>query len=804
MMKRLITCMLLLLSHTVVFAEEEIRFPMFTDVFYFRPASSVFGAEALWCNPAALSEYKSRSFQLIGEIKDGYVGRNWGTVSNERSFALAYRQIYLPHETDIQEYIGGVGFSAGKKLALGASYRKFTRGPDQIDNKHLWTIGSLMRMGENLTFAAVGTNLNRNRIDGIRSRIEWEFSAASRSRNGKFTASASAFVSSNLSNEKPHWIFTGEYTAAKGILLTASIESDRSWQAGARVNLEHYFTGAISSFARSGDSRGTAVYGGWTEKRQETSFSPRPKRISHRVQGRIQENPVQPVFGAKQLPFLLQLHSIYRAADDPSVAELLIGFDNASFGLAQAQELRMAIAYFRSRGKYVTCHLRTAGNAAYYVASSANRIIMSPHDQLNLTGLRAEVTYWAGTLEKIGVKAEILKIGDYKSAAERLTRREPSEPAQNQMNRILDNLYGQLVAGIAEGRQMSDSAVRQIIDNGPFTTEDALSSRLVDAEGRWEKLQENRLVADRSEISLREYVTDSVISNRWSPEHQIAVVVVDGEIMPDKGAGLPFQPDDAATPSLLYKGLSQALREPSVKCIVLRIDSPGGFATAADDMFFLLKEAKKSRPIIVSMGNLAASGGYQIAAAGDNIFANPATITGSIGIFGGKVDMSGLDQKIGVHRELYTRGANAGFLTLSRPWTEREQEKYFSLLKTSYGYFVHSVAESRKMSEDSVDNLGQGRVWTGKEAAVNGLVSTEGGLMPAIQAAAQLVNANEYTVSVYPKRRTLFSFRPRGLLSGFVRQTAKLLGLSDENRLPVEQLPDGALMTRLPYDIAIE
>ena len=521
------TAILLVLSHSVLFAADEIRFPIPDDVFYFRPAASVFGAEALWCNPAALSEYKTRSFQIIGEIADGYVGRSWGTVSNERSFALGHRQIYLKEETDIQEWIGGVGFSAGKHSSLGVSYRKFSKGPELFNNRHLWTIGSLTRMGDNLTLAAVASNLNRNRIDGIRSRIEWQFSLASRTRNGKFTASASAFVSSNMSNEKPHWIFTGEYSAVKGVALTASIESNRSWQVGARVNLEHYFVGALSGFTRNGDSRGSTIYGGWTEKRQETSFPPRPKRISHRLQGRIQENPEQPVFGAKHLPHLLQLHSIYRAADDPSVAELLIGFDHASFGLAQAQELRDAITYFRSRGKYVTCHLRAGGNAAYYVASSANRIIMSPHDQLNLTGLRAEVTYWGGTLEKLGINAEIVRIGDYKSAAETMTRREPTEEAQAQMNRILDNLFEQFVAGIASGRQMTDTAVRQIIDNGPFSTEDALSARLVDAEERWEKLHENRLVAERPEISLRQYVSDSLIIDRWTPEHQIAVVVVE-------------------------------------------------------------------------------------------------------------------------------------------------------------------------------------------------------------------------------------------------------------------------------------
>jgi protease IV len=801
MFKRLMTAMVLVLSHSVQSAEEGVRFSIPDDVFYFRPAATVFGAEALWCNPAALSEYKTRSVQLIGEIADGYVGRSWGTVSNERSFALGNRHIFLKEETDIQEWIGGVGFSAGKRMSLGVSYRKFTKGPELLDNRHLWTIGSLTRIGDNVTFAAVATNLNRNRIEGIRSRIEWQFSLASRSQNGKLTGSASAFVSSNMSNEKPHWIFTGEYSALKGMSITASIESDRSWQVGARVNLEHYFAGALSSFKRNGDSRGTTIYGGWTEKRQETSFPPRPKRISHRLQGRIQENPVQPVFGAKRLSHMLQLHSIYRAADDPSVAELLLGFDHASFGLAQAQELRDAIAYFRSRGKYVTCHLRGGGNAAYYVASSANRIIMSPHDQLNLTGLRAEVTYWAGTLEKLGINAEIVRIGEYKSAAERMTRREPTEEAQAQMNRILDNLFEQLVAGIAAGRQMTDSAVRHIIDSGPFSTEDAISARLVDAEERWEKLHEKRLVAARPEISLREYVSDSLLVNRWTPDRQIAVVVVDGEIMPDKGTGLPFQPDDAATPSLLRKGLSQALKEPSVDGIVLRIDSPGGFATAADDMLFLLKEASKRRPIVVSMGNVAASGGYQIAVVVGNLFASPATITGSIGIFGGKVDMSGLDQKIGVHRELYTRGANAGLLTLSRPWTEREREKYFSLLKTAYDHFVHSVAESREMSVDSVDQLGQGRVWTGKEAAANGLVTTEGGLMQAIRECAA---SPDFTVSVYPKRRSFFSFTPRGLLSGFVKQSAKLLGISNESGLSSTQLPDGELMARMPFDLAIE
>jgi len=401
------------------------------------------------------------------------------------------------------------------------------------------------------------------------------------------------------------------------------------------------------------------------------------------------------------------------------------------------------------------------------------------------------------------VKVDMVRIGAYKSAAEQLTNNAATEENRAQVNRLLDGMYEQLVLGIAEGRGLPPDSVRTIIDHGPLTSVDAVACGLVDGLCYRDEFPPKPGSNDR-QISLSTYVTDTVLRDDWRPAPVLAVVVADGEITSDNGDISPWGRAGGVTPSPMERAFRQAAGDPQVKGIVFRIDSPGGSALASEDIWRSVSRAAERKPVVVSMGNVAASGGFYIATPAVRLFADEGTITGSIGIFGGKPDLSGLYRKIAMGKELYTRGKFAGMMTTIRPFTPEERDKQFSQIKAFYDHFVELVATNRGLSVDSVDQLGQGRVWNGQEALGVGLIDELGGLQASLNYLdAKLGLRGEYRLAVYPQRRPLLILPAAPML----RAAVDLLR-SDH---PAEQLAEtlaiprqGMLYARLPFDLTIE
>ncbi|MFZ1685562.1 MAG: S49 family peptidase, partial [Candidatus Zixiibacteriota bacterium] len=433
----------------------------------------------------------------------------------------------------------------------------------------------------------------------------------------------------------------------------------------------------------------------------------------------------------------------------------------------------------------------------------ADRIIVPPVSQLNLVGLRAEMTFYAGTMEKIGVRADMVKIGAYKSAAEPFTRTSSSDENKEQMNRLLDDLYSQFVEGIARGRELDEDSVRTLIDRGPFTSEDAVKAGLVDA--LYYVDQVDSAMGYHRGIALAQYQSDTLANYRWAPRPVLAVVVAEGDINGDNGIG-GLGSESGVTPEKMKRAFAQAVTDRHVKGIVFRINSPGGDALASDEIFHTVLAASNAVPVTVSMGNDAASGGFYAAMPGHKLFASAGSITGSIGIFGGKPDMSGLYQKLNLGKELYTRGQFAGMMTSIRPFTEEERQKYYDQLNAFYDHFVDLVAGNRGLSRDSVDALGRGRVWTGGEAIQNGLIDQIGGLRSALDDMAKESGLRDYDVQLYPTNRPLFIFPTPPLLGGLISIFSGRSGASETDRAinSAQTALDGGLFARIPYDLVIE
>jgi len=794
---------LVLLATAPLPPEKVDRIMALDGVFYYQPAASVFGAEAAWVNPGALGRYRSSSLLLMADYHEGRYGRSWGTCLSRDGLAVAYRTVYNPSGSDVREWIFSGGVPIGQRVHLGVSYRYFTGGPDYYNNRHLWNVGVVGLARGPFAFGAVLSNLNRGRVAGSRTEIEQRYSVAYRPFGPKLTAAVDLTLSTGTRLGNADYVYHAEYTPIPGLYLNAAADSDRNFQFGFRANLLKYFVAQRSRFDNRGHGGRTTAILGLVQHRQPSLIPEPRRRLFLGVAGRPAENPPRPVFGRKEIAFAQLITTIYRAADDPSVGEFVIALRGLAVGFGQAQELRRALSFFRSRGKRVVCHVTSPNNIGYYVASAANQILIPPVSRLHLVGLRAELTFYAGTLDKLGVSVELLKVGEYKTAAERYAGSASSPENRQQVNRLLDDLYEQLVEAIALGRGLTPDSVRRIIDNGPFTSAEALQYGLVDGLSYREDLAANYLHPVPA-VSFRGYVADTVMNDGWEPVPVLALVVAEGEISSDAGDTSPLGVPRDITPAKMKKAFTSARGNRDARAIVFRLNSPGGSALASDAILFEAGRAAEDKPLFVSMSNVGASGAYYASMSADRIFANPATITGSIGIYGGKADFSRLYEKIALGRELYTRGKFAGMLSTTRPFTEEERVRFRSHLSAFYDHFLELVAENRRLAIDSADVIARGLVWTGREALANGLVDELGGLHESLEYAAERLGLSDYRIAIYPRIRPLFTL-PGGSL---LRRLVEFFGLrspAETLTRDLEMVSGGEyLLARMPFDIEIE
>ncbi len=778
--------------------------PIPEEVFRYVPAATVFGPEATWVNPSALGRFKPSALEVMADLENGSFARNWGAVTTNAGIGLGLRSIHVPNGDDLREYIIAGGIPLGEMISIGGSYRHFPKGPDPYNERHYWNLSLTNRGTGPLAFAGVWSNLNRSEDDGEKTDIQQRYSIAYRPQGNVLTLAVDALSATVRDPDDWTYVYHAELTPMKGIFVEGFLDSESNFEIGLRVNLLNYFVGSQSHFDDGADHRLTHFYVGRTAARQESLLKERGKRVQIGMTGRPAENPVQPVFGRGRLSYADLILGLYRAAEDPTIAEMILTLDNVRLSLAQAQELRDAMQLFRSQNKTIVCHVANPTNISYYLATAADSILMPPVSQLELIGLRAELTFYAGTMDKLGIEADMMRIGEYKTAAEAFTRESASEENRAMTNRLLDDLYEQFVDGIAEGRGISTDSVRAIINRGPFTSEEALALGLVDGLSYRDRMVDDKFLRRMPEISFSRYRADTLLNDGWPRLPEIAVVVAEGEI-----AGAPIdrdpwdQDEDAVTPGLMKRAFQSVKMNPRARGVVFRVDSPGGWALAGEEIFHEARQVSQRLPMVVSMSGLAASGGYYISMAAKRLFADPATITGSIGIYGGKPVLAGLYEKINLGKELYTRGDHAGMMTWTRPFTDDERERYFDQLRAFYNHFISLVGENRGLETDSVDNIGRGRVWTGREALANGLVDSLGGLREAITYTAEAAGLDDYRVVRYPQRTVLFRMPRIPLLGSFNRW----LGLSDATSSPVpgiiEHLPESDLLARLPYDIDI-
>jgi protease-4 len=500
--------------------------------------------------------------------------------------------------------------------------------------------------------------------------------------------------------------------------------------------------------------------------------------VTLRLEGAIEEQPPQDalseVLFGPQTTVTNIVEALDRAGSDPRITGIEVRVSESTMSMGKIQEIHQKIREFNRKGKFSVAYLEFATNRSYYLASACQTVVLLPTSLLHVRGLMTSTTFLRGTLDKLGIYPDLYHIGDYKNAMNVYTEKKYTPAHREADQALLEDLYRQFLRGIAEGRGMKLEEVEKAVAKGPCTAQEALAARLVDRVAYADEVrdlvnQKNR--GSEKRLSLGEYLRRT----ERTGGSKLAIIYATGTILPGRSGDSPFGGPVMGSETIAEQ-FRRARDDASVKAVILRVDSPGGVAFSSEAIRRELLLTKRVKPVVVSMSDVAASGGYLIAMSANRIVAEPGTITGSIGVVGGKYNVLGLYQKLGLSKEYITTTENSTIDYPFQNFTPSQRESILKYMRDIYSSFIQGVAEGRHMKVEAVDKIGQGRVWSGERARQLGLVDELGGLDAAVTAAKALarIPASEPVSFVYlPPPKTLME-KIRDLAGGATLQARSL------------------------------
>ncbi len=469
--------------------------------------------------------------------------------------------------------------------------------------------------------------------------------------------------------------------------------------------------------------------------------------------------PVSGLFGPSSQSFVTMLLRLDEMARDNAVRGVVINLASPGLGYAQAWELRQRIAALRAADKKVVALMQSADTRDVFIASAADAIFMVPQALYEPTGVSAQLVSYQGILQKLGVEAEFLRVRDYKTAPEAFVSPTPSPESLEQTGDYLAQLYSAIIGAISAGRDRSEAQVRTVMDNLPLMPHQAAELGLIDGVLYPDELERKLRELTGTFVSLqRDYNPKRTNEERWETLPVIAVLVVDGTIIQGSSGQDILGSEAFSGGSTLTRAIDDLRRDSNVRAVIVRINSPGGSAYASEQIYRELRRLAQVKPVVASMGNIAASGGYYVAVGADTIFATPLTLTGSIGIFAGKFSASaGLRERLGLNVTTLQEGRLAGAATLLIPYSQAQREAMSRGLLYLYDLFLQQAAATRPLSASQLDEVARGRVWTGEDAAERQLVDQQGGLIDALRHAERLaaLSPEDAKVVIYPRSSPL-------------------------------------------------
>lgn len=729
-------------------------------------------AQSLELNPAGLAHIDGFDMAVLYSAATDDIGQGTGgmiAMSPWGGFGIGYGlQFVSPGVAESAYRKHTFGFGFGDQIALGFNYNFFGSEVRDIDRHSSWDIGLQWRLLRWLGFGLKLRDADTPFLRGDSLHPTLVLGAAVRSLEGRFSLEADITLYGESRRSRPSLSLAIEPLDGVRIFGTAIADTGPR---GNEFEVVRFLSGLSIDFANVGLS-GAGIYGnesgvsaaGRISAVRHRSVFPAPRRFyTVTLAGDIPERAPRDFLGRKSGGSFLGLVRQLRAmGEDPSVDGVVFDVRGLSAGYGQLWELRREIARLREQGKTVVTYLHSTGQREYYLAAATEKIFMGPSILFSPRGLALTLAYYRGAFDKLGVEPQFLKIDEYKSAPESFTRTSPTEPALEAHNRFLDSIWDHQLELIGNDRGLGRGELTGIIDTVPHTPSQAEQLGLVDGV----------FYRDELEKQLREHFGDGVSLTKryrrnekdysWGDPPAVVVLYVDGNIVGGEGGANPLLGGLLVGSSTIERVADWAAKNPKVKAVVLRVDSPGGSAVASDIMYRALRKLRDRKPLIVSMGDVAASGGYYVAAAGQKIYCDPTTLTGSIGIFTGKFALNGLYEKVGYSTFTNKRGARSDLFTLDRPWTEDEKRAVRAQIRYLYELFLGQVSAGRDMERDAVDAVGRGRIWSGIDALDKGLCDQHGGIIDAVQEAAMLggVDESDMTVAALPVGTALSPIAP--------------------------------------------
>ncbi len=662
-------------------------------------------------------------------------------------------------DADSHYYNISRGFFFGNFLGFGAGY-SFSRSEENTyDGLKSWDFGFLLRPFPFLSLGAVFRDYNGETGTGKIMRSDL-YSLSLRPLGSRLTLSADALRSAGDNYREMTYSYSINLRIPSEVSLFARGDRERNFMFG--INLPFALRKGnrvgvkLEAYGAQTDEKRRNFMGGgfsYTDRINEKAISSSPGRnmLMIRLSGNFKETEVQGFFRESKLVFSDLLRGMKSALGDGSIEGLIMRVDSADLGFAQLQELREIMKEFREAGKPVVSIITSWGNREYFLASESDTIYLSPNISFSIRGLMAEVYYFRKLADSIGVRVESVRRGRYKSFAEPWTREEMSPEFRENLNRILGELNEQFLGSISKSRGISRQDLNSILAAGVLTPEEARAKKLVD-----KVMYPDEAVADMGgnviPVRLKDYLAENRSLHIWGSIPAVAVITIDGSIT--RGRSQITRLVKNIGDESYHRVLEEVFGDSSVKAVVLRIDSGGGSATASDYMWRSLVSLKEKykKPVVISFGNTAASGGYYIACTGDRIFSSPGTITGSIGVIFGKLSLKELYARLGINKEVIKMSRFADILSESRTLTEEEKKILQKGIDFIYGRFLDKVKRARKITGDKIESVAEGRVFTGSQAVRNRLVDEMGGLLAAIEYAKKLAGIEgKYLVRGFPE-----------------------------------------------------
>ncbi len=539
-------------------------------------------------------------------------------------------------------------------------------------------------------------------------------------------------------------------------------------------------------------------------------------KLENMVSDRSSNNPFQSfnfntMKSNKELGLNDILVNLKKAKTDPNIKGIYLDVSNIPMGISLLEEIRNGLIDFKKSGKFIISYSEMYSQKAYYLASVSDKIYLNKEGGIDFHGLAAEIMFFKGLMQKLDVDMQIIRHGKFKSAVEPFLLDKMSDPNREQTRLFIGSIWNHIVKGISESRNISIAQLQNIADSLLVqSADDALKYKFVDEliykDQLIDILRKKLSISDKEDIdyitlSKYEDVKTADTKTKFS-KNKIAIIYAVGAIEGGKGN------DETIGSDRISEAIRNARIDNNVKAIVLRVNSPGGDALASDVIWREVMLAKKSKPVVVSMGDYAASGGYYIACAADKIIANPTTITGSIGVFGMIPNLQKMfNNKLGITFDTVLTNKNATAISGNRPLSTFQEKVILNQIERIYGVFIAHVAEGRKMTIEQVDNIGQGRVWSGFDAKRIGLVDDFGGIDKAIEEAVKLAKLTEYKVIEFPKQKEFFQ-QIMDEFSGEDATTKALQKELGENYVYYHTLKSISSMkgiqARLPYVISLD